>query len=163
MTIHATETDLSARLAAAEQEAERLRQENARLRGACNTTEFKCLTGQYCQGCQARDAEDFEVWLDRDNLRAEVERLRRLLAAADARADMLDDDLGAALDVIAGAIWTEDPADEEELVSAYEEHFGARLLRTVVTAREALKLDLSCQFSDPAQVDDELTAAAGAA
>ena len=138
MTIYATETDLSACLAAAEQEVERLRQENARLRGACDTAEFKCLTGEYCQGCQTRDAEDFEVWSDRDNLRAEVERLHRLLAAADARADMLDDDLGAALDVIAGAIWTEgDPAEEEELVSAYEEFFGARLLRTVVTARGA--------------------------
>lgn len=69
---------------------------------------------------------------------AEVERLRAALAAADARADMLDGDLAAALDVIAGAIWTEDPADEEELIAAYEEHFGARLLRTVVTARGAL-------------------------
>lgn len=86
MTIHVTEADLSVRLAAAEQE---------------------------------------------------VERLRVVLAAAEARADMLDDDLGAALDVIAGAIWTEDPADDDELIDAYEEFFGARLLRTVVTARGA--------------------------
>jgi len=137
MPTQTIETDLSARLAAAEQEVERLRQETANLRGACNTTEFKCLTGEYCQGCQARDASDFEVWSDRNLLRTEVERLRVLLAAADARADMLDDDLGAALDVIAGAIWTEDPADDDELIDAYEEHFGARLLRTAVTARGA--------------------------
>jgi hypothetical protein len=65
----------------------------------------------------------------------EIERLRAALAAADARADMLDGDLAAALDIIAGAIWTGEPADDEELLAAYEEHFGARLLRTVVTAR----------------------------
>lgn len=67
----------------------------------------------------------------------EIERLRAALAAADARADMLDDDLGAALDIIAGSIWTEDPADDEQLIAAYEEFFGVRLLRTVVTARGA--------------------------
>lgn len=170
MTTQATETDLSARLAAAEQEIERLRQENARLRGACNTAEFTCLTGEYCQGCQARDASDFEVWSDRELLRTEVERLREALAAADARADMLDDDLGAALDVIAGAIWTEDEndvADDDELIAAYEEHFGARLLRTVVTARDAAENltfpDLSCQFPAPVRAEDGLAAAGGAA
>jgi len=68
----------------------------------------------------------------------EIERLRAALAAADARADMLDGDLGAALDIIAGAIWTEEPVDDAELIAAYEEHFGARLLRTVVTARGAV-------------------------
>lgn len=69
-----------------------------------------------------------------------LSRLRHLttaLAAADARADMLDTDLAAALDVIAASIRTDDPADDEELIAAYEEHFGARLLRTVVTARSA--------------------------
>lgn len=140
MTIHANEADLSGRLAAAEAEIEPLRQENAGLRGACNTTEFKCLTGEYCQGCEARDASDFEVWSDRELLRTEVERLRALLAASDARADMLDDDLGAVLDVIAGAIWTEDGndvADDDELIAAYEYHFGVRLLRTAVTAAGA--------------------------
>ncbi len=139
MTIQTTEADLSGRLAAAEAEIERLRQETADLRAACDTTEFKCLTGQYCRGCEARDAADFEVWSDRELLRTDVERLRALLAAADARADMLDDDLGAALEVIAGAIWTEDEcADDDELIATYEHHFGARLLRTVVTARGTL-------------------------
>jgi len=51
---------------------------------------------------------------------AEIERPRAALAAADARGDILAGD------------------DDEEQIAAYEEFFGTRLLRTVVTARGAV-------------------------
>lgn len=40
-----------------------------RLRGACNTTDFTCLSGEYCDGCQKRDQDEHAIEFERDTLR----------------------------------------------------------------------------------------------
>lgn len=67
--------------------------DNARLRGACNTTEFKCLTGEHCKGCEARDTADGqaeghleEVTAERDGHRDRAAELATMVERLHAQA-----------------------------------------------------------------------------
>jgi hypothetical protein len=62
-----------------------------RLRGACNNPDFTCLSGEYCDGCQASD--DARTAMERElrDLRDENAKLRMALAEQKQISAILDD------------------------------------------------------------------------
>lgn len=60
----------------AKQDMAALLDEVERLRAACSNPDFTCLTGQYCDGCQASDDADAAKDRELEDLRAENARLR---------------------------------------------------------------------------------------